>query len=74
VRESNYLFNRYSQHPDADNQGVYLVLWFGKDEKVANRKNVKFETPEQLKLAIETKIAPELSNLIDVFVLDLSRN
>ena len=74
IAATNQLFNRYAQHPDAENQGLYLVLWFGKDEQIANRKNIKFSTPEQLKLEIESNIVPELRNQIDVFVLDLSLN
>jgi hypothetical protein len=32
------LYDRYSIHPDAEQQGIYLVIWFGSDELVANKK------------------------------------
>ncbi len=35
---SAQLYDRYSIHPDAEQQGVYLVIWFGGDELVANKK------------------------------------
>lgn len=31
--------DRYAVHPTAEEQGVYLVLWFGVDEKIAGLKN-----------------------------------
>lgn len=70
---SSQLYERYSIHPDAEQQGIYLVLWFGKDEKVTGKKNTEFEDANDLKQSIEETIPNELRGLIDVFVLDLSR-
>ncbi len=70
---SSQLHDRYSIHPDAEQQGIYLVLWFGADEKVANRKNHTINSALQLKISIEEKLPPELKRLIDVFVLDVSK-
>lgn len=69
---SKQLFERYSIHPDAENQGIYLILWFGKDEKIAGRKNTKIRDAETLKKSIEGTIPDDLKGRIDVFVLDLS--
>jgi len=68
------LHERYSIHPDAEQQGVYLVLWFGPDEKVANRKNETIDSPRALKKSIVDQMPPELITFVDVFVLDLSTN
>ncbi|RON96497.1 hypothetical protein BK672_07995 [Pseudomonas fluorescens] len=67
------LYDRYSIHPDAEQQGVYLAIWFGRDELVAGLKNKTINTAQELKISIEETIPPELAGLIDVFVLDVSK-
>ena len=62
----------YAIHPDADGQGIYLVLWFGVDEKVANRKNHLINNAKELYLEIQKHMSEELKKRLDVFVLDLS--
>ncbi len=69
---SAQLYDRYSIHPDAEQQGVYLVIWFGGDELVANKKNTTINSALELKTSIEQTLPPELVGLIDVFVLDVS--
>ena len=71
---STQLYERYSIHPDAEQQGIYLVVWFGPHEKVANKKGHKITNAKELKETIETEVPPELNGFIDVFVLDVSRN
>lgn len=66
------LHERYSIHPDAEQQGVYLVLWFGPDEKIAGLKNSKIKSAQALKESVEAQMPTELSTLVDVFVLDIS--
>lgn len=63
---------KYSIHPDASQQGIYLVLWFGTSEKIANQTNHGIESPQDLKRKIEEKIPMDLQKLIDVVVLDLA--
>lgn len=69
---SAQLYDRYSIHPDAEQQGIYLVIWFGGDELVANKKNTTINSAPELKTSIEQTLPPELVGLIDVFVLDVS--
>lgn len=71
---SAQLYERYSIHPDAEQQGIFLVIWFGADEVVAGRKSHGIESAEILKSDIEEKLPAELLGLIDVFVLDVSRS
>lgn len=71
---SAQLYDRYSIHPDAEQQGIFLVIWFGVDEVVAGRRNHGIESAEMLKTDIEEKLPAELLGLIDVFVLDVSRS
>ena len=67
------LYERYSVHPDAEQQGIYLVIWFGANEKVANRKKHNITNALELRKSIEDTLPPELKGFIDVFVLDVSR-
>lgn len=67
------LYARYSIHPDAEHQGIYLVIWFGRDVNVAGIKNRNINTAQELKSSIENTMPPELAGLIDVFVLDVSK-
>jgi hypothetical protein len=67
------LYARYSIHPDAEYQGIYLVIWFGRDVNVAGTKNRNINSAQELKSSIEKTMPPELAGLIDVFVLDVSK-
>lgn len=70
---SAQLYDRYAIHPDADHQGIYLVLWFGGGETIAGRKNPNITSVPKLKTEIETTIPEDLLAFIDIFVLDLSK-
>lgn len=71
---STQLYERYSIHPDAEHQGIYLAIWFGPDEKVANRKGHGIKNALELRKSIEEALPLELKGLIDIFVLDVSRS
>lgn len=71
---SSQLYDRYSIHPDAEQQGIFLVIWFGESETVAARKLHGIKTAQELKINIEEVLPVNLRGLIDVFVLDVSRN
>ncbi|MBN2990736.1 hypothetical protein JWR97_03935 [Pseudomonas cedrina subsp. fulgida] len=66
------LHQRYSIHPDAEYQGVFLVLWFGAGLPIAGLKTSGIGSAEELKVSIQTSLPFELHGLIDIFVLDLS--
>ncbi|NMP79778.1 hypothetical protein HHE92_08215 [Pseudoalteromonas arctica] len=68
------LYERYSVHPDAEQQGIYLVIWFGADEKVANKIQHNVTSALELRESIEDTLPPELKGFIDIFVLDVSRH
>ncbi len=69
---SAQLAQRYSIHPHAEKQGIYFVLWFGANEKVANLTNHGITTAHELKVILESRLPIELRGLIDIFVLDVS--
>jgi cytidylate kinase len=69
---STQLYQRYSIHPDAEQQGIYLIIWFGDHEAIAGRKSIGITCAKDLKLSIEKSLPSELKGLIDVFVLDVS--
>lgn len=70
---SAQLYERYSIHPDAEQQGIFLAIWFGGDEKVAGLKKHAIGNSQELKSSIEATLPPALIGLIDVFVLDVSK-
>ena len=67
------LADRYAVHPTAEEQGVYLVLWFGGDEKIAGLRSHDNLQASDLKREIEEGLPAELLGKIDVVVLDLAR-
>ena len=69
---SSQLYDRYSIHPDAEQQGIFLAIWFGSSEAVAGRKRHGIDTARELKEKIELCLPQEITGLIDVFVLDVS--
>lgn len=66
------LADRYAMHPDADEQGIYLVLWYGPGEVVAGSSRHGFQSAEDLRAAIETQLPDDLRGRINVYVLDVS--
>jgi len=70
---STQLYERYAINPDAAFQGIYLVIWFGANEKVANKIKHGVKNAIELKKSLENTLTPELRGLIDIFVLDVSR-
>lgn len=68
------LARRYTIYPGAANQGVYLVLWFGGEEKIAGRKDRSIISPTMLREEIIKRMPAELAGNIDVYVLDVSRD
>ena len=67
------LANRYAKHPAADEQGIFLVLWYGPEVDVAGSSRHEFQSAEDLRAAIETKLSDDLRGRIDVYVLDVSQ-
>ena len=67
------LADRYAKHPDADEQGIFLVLWYGPEVDVAGSSRHEFQSAEDLRAAIETKLSDDLRGRIDVYVLDVSQ-
>lgn len=66
------LSQRYSNHHDAEQQGIYLVFWFGPETKVADRIHHGLTSAEEFRQKIVEQMPSELCGLIDVVVLDLS--
>lgn len=66
------LHQRYSSHQDAEQQGIYLVFWFGPETKVADRDRHGLASAEELRQRVVERMPPELRGLIDVMVLDVS--
>lgn len=71
---SSQLNERYSIHPDAEKQGIFLAIWFGANENVAGYKRHTIKNGQDLKKRIEENLSQELKGFIDVFVLDVSKS
>ena len=67
------LDQRYSIHPDAARQGVYLALWFGNGEKVNGLVDASVTSAGDLRARILDRMTDELKARVNVVVLDLSR-
>ncbi|WP_223807894.1 hypothetical protein [Marinobacter sp. R17] len=67
------LRERYSIHPAAEQQGIFLVIWFGPMYPVAGAKRHSVANAKELKLSIQDALPSELTGTIDIFVLDVSR-
>lgn len=70
---SAQLFQRYSIHPGAALQGIYLVYWFGKDVDIAGTKTNGISTSMGLRQSIIESMPIELLKSVDVVVIDLER-
>ncbi len=71
---SAQLHERYAIHPDAEQQGIYLVIWFGPREKVAGLKSHTIKNAKELRDSVEATLPARLRGFVDVFVLDVSRH
>lgn len=58
---STQLMDRYSIHPDAAGQGIFLVFWFGDEgESIAGKIDPAITCAEQLKEAVLAQMSAEL--------------
>jgi hypothetical protein len=64
---------RYSIHPSAARQGIYLVYWFGTETVVAGVKTHGIRSAIELRQKILDNMPTELKARINVVVIDLSR-
>lgn len=67
------LADRYAMHPNADEQGIFLVLWYGTDEEVAGLKRHDYASAIELRKALEERLSEELRGRLNIVVLDVSR-
>ncbi len=66
------LYEKYAIHPDAAEQGIYLVYWFGGTETVGGRRDDTISKAQDLAARVAESIPDDLRKRLDVFVLDLS--
>lgn len=70
---ASQLADRYSMHQHADEQGIFLVIWYGSEWPVAGSDRHDYESASELQAAIGERLPDELRGRVDVFVLDVSR-
>ena len=66
------LHEKYAIHPDAAEQGIYLVYWFGGAETIGGRRDGTITNAQDLAVRVAESIPEDLRKRLDVFVLDLS--
>lgn len=66
------LHEKYAIHPDAAEQGIYLVYWFGGTETIGGRRDNTILNAQDLEARVAESIPDDLRKRLDVFVLDLS--
>ncbi len=64
---------RYSIHPSAARQGIYLVYWFGAETDVAGVKKHDIKSARELRQKLLDNMPSELKARINVVVIDLAR-
>ena len=64
---------RYSIHPSAARQGIYLVYWFGGEIDIAGVKKHGIKSADELRQKILDNMPTELKARINVVVIDLTR-
>lgn len=68
------LIPKYTNEPNTQGRGIYLVLWFGAEFNVIARDGGnKPKTAAELQSRLIATMTPEEQKLIDVFVLDVSK-
>lgn len=70
------LITQYTNEPNTQGRGVYLVLWFGVEyyAKITPKDGGnKPKTAAELQTRLVATMTPEQQKLIDVFVLDVSK-
>lgn len=68
------LIPKYTNEPNTQGRGIYLVLWFGAEFNVIARDGGnKPKTAAELQSRLIATMTPEQQKLIDVFVLDVSK-
>jgi len=72
---SEQLIPKYTRDPNCDGFGIYLVLWFGADQKYMKMLSPSGgvpKKPEDLKSMLMEQIFPTFNSRINVVVLDVS--
>jgi len=57
---SSPTLDHYSIHPDTEQRGIFIVIWFGESEIVAGRKPTESKPLKNLKLALKQYLPAEL--------------
>ena len=69
----NQLIKLYTNAPDTDGYGIYLVFWFGKDRTQPPPSGTRPANAEELKERLEATLSPDEARKISVCVIDVSR-
>ena len=69
----NQLIAKYARDPATGGHGIYLVLWFGKDDTQAPPIGPPPTSPDELQARLEETLSDAERHKISVVVIDVSR-
>ena len=69
---SEQLIPKYTNLPAANGHGIYLVLWFGRQNLRKGPSDHRPTTPEELRHALEETLPRDDTSKIEVWVLDVT--
>ena len=67
------LIAKYTNDPDTDGYGIYLVLWFGVEKKRLRPNGTRPATPEDLEKQLQDQLTPDEARTISVIVMDVTK-
>ena len=69
------LIKLYTIAPETEGRGLYLVIWFNHEKLPTHPQGLPLpKTAEHLSVMLQKTMTPQEQKLIDVFVLDVSKN
>lgn len=69
----NQLINKYTNDPDTDGYGIYLVLWFGKDKTQPPPSGPCPADPENLRQQLSSMLSDSEARKISIRIIDVSK-
>ena len=67
------LIGRYTTDPATGGYGIFLVLWFGEDQKTRPPDGNRPATPDELQQRLEKDLTPDEARKVSVVVMDVTK-
>ena len=67
------LVARYTNDPDTDGYGIYVVLWLGASQTTRQPDGIRPATPRELERQLKNTLTPDEARKIAVIVMDVTK-